>query len=385
MIMSEHQSQVASIAADTLLLAAVHEHAGIGNEHVVENGQGLHVANLSEGSIETGSLVMLAGQSHQLDAVPVSGQSKGHRIVAVLSIHELGGQSDDLVHVRSAGVADLGAADNDALGGGAVDVNAVNVSVHNVEELIGIGLHMRSLVLGVTGTLHVGLCAVADQVLLLAVLDVLLETGMILGAASLVTVVGDGEQSVQGVGAHAALHTSANAMADQTGHELLLQQVFHRLMNVGGTVVNGAVGLFYHADITVIGVICGVVALLHDVGAADNPVSQIALSAGLAVGTVDLLAVEVDVGLHAEKPLFVLLVSANCHLRYTSKTFFIGEFPDFLGKTAGTGETPAAFPGVLTDQAVLDIMIDQRTPCCVRKPHRAGWDGPILPGQIWMN
>ena len=377
MIMSEHQSKVASIAANTFLLTAVHEHAGIGNEHVVENGQGLYIADLSEGSVETSSLVMLAGQSHQLDAVPVGGQSKGNRIVTVLSIHKLGGQSNDLVHIRSAGVADLSTADNDALGGGTVDIHAVHIGINNVEELVGIGLHMCSLVLGVTGTLYVGLGAVADQVLLLAVLDVLLETGMILGAASLVAVVGDGEQSVQCVRAHAALHTSANAMADQTGHELLLQQVLYRLVNVGGTVVNGAVRLFYHADITVIGIICGVVALLHDIGTADNPVSQIALSAGLAVGTVDLLAVEVDVGLHVQKPLFVLLVSANCHLRYTSKTFFIGEFPDFLGKTAGTGETPAAFPGVLTDQAALfytaDTLLRKETaPGRMGKSHPAG-------------
>ena len=344
MIMSEHQSKVAGIAANTFLLTAVHEHAGIGNEHVIENGQGLYIANLSEGSVETGSLVVLAGQSHQLDAVPVSGQSKGHRIVTVLGIHELGGQSDDLVHIRSAGVADLRTADNDALGGGAVDVQTVYIGINDVEELVGVGLHMRSLVLGVTGTLNIGLCAVADQVLLLAVLDVLLETGMILSAASLVTVVGNGEQSVQSIGAHAALHTSANAMADQTGHELLLQQVFHRLMNVGGTVVNGAVGLFYHADITVIGVVCGVVALLHDVGAADNPVSQIALSAGLAVGTVDLLAVEVDVGLHAEKPLFVLLVSANCHIRLYLQNIFHWGIPRFSWQNSGNRRNSCCFP-----------------------------------------
>ena len=344
MIMSEHQSEITGIAANTLLLTAIHEDTGVGNEHVIENGQGLYIADLSEGSVETGSLVMLAGQSHQLDAVPVSGQSEGNCIVAILGIHELGGQSDDLVYIGSTGVADLGAADNDTLGGGAVDVNTVYISVHDVEELIGVGLHMSSLVLGVTGTLYVGLRAVADQILLLAVLDVLLETGMILSAAGLIAVVGDGEQSVQSVGAHAALHTSAHAVADQTGHELLLQQILYGLMNVGGTVVHGAVGILDHAYVCVIGIIGSVVALLHDVGAADNPVSQIALSAGLAVGTVDFLAVQVDVGLHSQKPLFVLFVSANCHLRYTSKTFFIGEFPDFLGKTAGTGETPAAFP-----------------------------------------
>ena len=140
MIMSEHQSQIASIAADAILLASVHEHAGIGNEHVVENGQGLYIADLSEGSVETGSLVMLAGQSHQLDAVPVSGQSKSNSILSVLGIHELGGQSDDLVYIGSTGVANLGAADNDTLGGGAVDVYTVNVGSNNMDELIGVGL-----------------------------------------------------------------------------------------------------------------------------------------------------------------------------------------------------------------------------------------------------
>ena len=288
--------------------------------------------------------MVLSGQSHQLDAVPVSGQSKGNRIVTVLSIHKLGGQSNDLVHVRSAGVADLRAADNDALGGSAVDVQTVYIGINDVEELVGVRLHVCSLVLGVTGTLNVGLRAVADQILLLAVLDVLLETGMILGAAGLIAVVGDGEQGVQGVGAHAALHTSADTVADQTGHELLLQQVLYRLMNVGGTVVYGAVRILYHADICVIGIVSSVVALLHDVGAADDPVSQIALSAGLAVGTVDLLAVEIDVGLHAEKPLFVLLVSANCHIRLYLQNIFHWGIPRFSWQNSGNRRNSCCFP-----------------------------------------
>jgi hypothetical protein len=65
-----------------------------------------------------------------------------------------------------------------------------------VHELIGVGLLVRSLVLGVTGALHVGLGAVADQIILLAVLDVSLETLVVLGAAGLVAVIGDGEQVI---------------------------------------------------------------------------------------------------------------------------------------------------------------------------------------------
>ena len=313
MIMSEHQSQVASVAANTLVLQTVHEDAGVGNEDVVEDGQGLYVADLSEGSSQTGTLVMLTGQSHQLNAFPVCGQSERNSVLSILGIHELGGVDDDLVNVRSVGVADLCAADNDALGGGAVDVYTVNVGSNNMDELIGVGLHMSSLVLGVTGTLNVGLCAVADKVILLAVLDVLLQSCMILSTTCLVAVVGDGEQSVQGVGAHAALHAAAYTMTDQTGHELLLQQIIYGLVDVGAAVMNGTVGILYHADICVIGIVSGVVALLHNIGAADDPVSQIALSAGLAVGTVDLLAVEIDVGLHSQQSSFVLFVSTDSH------------------------------------------------------------------------
>ena len=44
---------------------------------------------------------------------------------------------------------------------------------------------------------------------------------MVLGAAGLVTVIGDGEQGVHGVRSHTALHASAHAVADQTRHQLL--------------------------------------------------------------------------------------------------------------------------------------------------------------------
>jgi hypothetical protein len=170
---------------------------------------------------------------------------------------------------------------------------------------------MSTLILGVPRTLDIGLCAVADEVLLLAVLNVLLETLMILGAAGLVAVIGDREQGVEGIGAHAALHTAANAVADEPGHELLLQQVLHRLVDMGGAVVHGAVGLLYHADIPILGVVGGVIALLHNVGAADDPVSEITVT----IGTVNLLAVQVDIGLHGKKPSFVLLISSDCHVQ----------------------------------------------------------------------
>ena len=329
--MGEHQGQVAGIAANALVLQAVHEDAAVGNEHIVKDGQGFHVADLGERSLDKVALVVLAGQSHQLDAVPVGGQGEGNGVLGVFAVHELGGVDDDLVHIGSVGVADLGAPDDDALGGGAVDVHAVHVSGNDVHELIGVGLLVRSLVLGVTGALHVGLGAVADQIILLAVLDVSLETLVVLGAAGLVAVIGDGEQSVHGVSAHAALHAAAHPVTDQTGHELLLQQVIHALVDVGAAVVNGAVGILDHAHISILGIVGGVVALLHDIGAAHDPVGQVTLCALLAVGTVDLLAVQVDVGLHFQEPLFVLFISSDCH-KVTSKTFFIGESPVYYSK-----------------------------------------------------
>ena len=259
------------------------------------------------------ALMMQAGDSHELDAIPVSGQGEGHGIVAVLGVHELGGQRDDLIHIRRAGVTDFSAADNDALGGGAVDVHAVHICVYDVEELIGVRLHVRSLILGVTGTLDVGLCTVADQIVFLAVFDVFLKSLMVFGATGRVTVKSDRVKRVQGVGAHAALHAAAHTVADEPGHELLLQQIIHRLVNMGRTVVHRTVGFLYHTDVCVLGIVGGVVALLHHIGTADNPVGQITLGTFLAVRTVNLLTVQVNVGLHLQETSFVLFISSNCH------------------------------------------------------------------------
>ena len=317
MIVGEHQGQVAGVAADVLLVPATHKHTLIGHEHIVKNGQGLHIADVRPGGVDVLALVMLAGQSHQLDAVPVGGQGEGHSVVGVVGAHKLGGQGDDLIHIGGAGVADLGAADDDALGGLAVDADAVHVSLHHVEKLIGVGLHMGALILGVTGALHVRLGAVADQVVVLAVLQVLVQALVILGTAGLVAVVGDGEQSVEGVRAHAALHTAAHTVADQAGHQLLLQQVLLGVVDMGGT-VDGVAGQVARdgAHVGVTGVVGGVIALLHDISAAHDPIGQVALRALLTVGTVQLLAMQVNVGLHLQQALFVLLIGANTVFRH---------------------------------------------------------------------
>ena len=61
------------------------------------------------------ALVLKAGQAHDLDAFPVGRQRKGDRIGRILGAHEAGRQGDDLIGVRGDRVADLGAADDDAV------------------------------------------------------------------------------------------------------------------------------------------------------------------------------------------------------------------------------------------------------------------------------
>ncbi len=277
------------------------------------------------------AFVVQAGQRHQLDAVPVGGQRKRHGIVGVVLAHELRRVHDDLVDIGSVGVADLRAAHDDALAGLAVDADAVDVRLNDMNEGIGVWLHMGALILGVAGTLDVGLRTVADKVVLLAVLDVLEQTGVVLGAAGLVAVIGHGIQRVDGVGAHAALHTAADAVADETGHELLLEQVFLAVVDVGAAVDDGAlhagdVGLG-KADIRIAGVVRRVIALLHDIGAADDPVREIAAFALDAVGAVNFLAVQVHVRLHGEQTRLVLFIGSDviCHCLSPSQQLILSK------------------------------------------------------------
>ena len=188
-----------------------------------------------------------------------------------------------------------------------------------MDKGIGVGLHVSAFILGVTRALHVRLRTVADKVVLLAVLDVLEQTGMVLSAAGLIAVIGHGIQGVDGVRAHAALHTTTDAVADEAGHKLLLEQVFLAVVDVGAAVDDralhaGNVGL-RKADIRIAGVIRRVIALLHDVGAALNPVGEVTSLTLDTVGAVNFLAVQVHVRLHSEQTRLVLFVGSDviCH------------------------------------------------------------------------
>ena len=118
--------------------------------------------------------MMYARDRHELDAVPVCRKRKCYGIIPVFLIHKLRGKGNDLIYVRCAGIADLGAAHDDTLAGLAIDTDAVHIRIHDMEKLIRIRLLMRSLILLVTGALHVGLCAVADQIVLLHIFDIFL-------------------------------------------------------------------------------------------------------------------------------------------------------------------------------------------------------------------
>ena len=84
-------------------------------------------------------------------------------------------------------------------------------------------------------------------------------------------------------------------------------------MDMTGTVVLLAVAVIDHAHVRVLRIVGGVIALLHNIGAALDPVRQIAFRTGLAVGTVHALAVQIYIGLHFEHTLFVLFVCTDSH------------------------------------------------------------------------
>ena len=223
MEVGEEQGQVAGELHHAGMLEAVHEQTVVGHEHVVEDGERLDVADLALGRGEVLALVAQAGQGHLLDALPVAGQREGDRVFGFGRAHEAGRQGDDLVGVGSHRVADLGATHD----------HAVRLDFDDAQVLVGIGLLAGAKA---ADALDVGLGAATDDVVLLPVAEHLLEPLVVVGAAGLVAVVGDDLESVERVDAHAALDAAADPVAEQPGHELLLEQVVFRAMDIGETV-----------------------------------------------------------------------------------------------------------------------------------------------------
>ena len=161
-VMCEHQGQITSVTGNTFMVAAAHEYPVIGHEAVIEYGQAFHIPDIGIGRVQMGTLMVQPGKGHQLDAVPVSRKREGHRIITVILAHELGWVNNDFIHVRSAGVADLGAADKDALTWFSVHTHAVHICIYHVYKGIRVRLHVGAFVFGVAGTFYIGLRAVAD-------------------------------------------------------------------------------------------------------------------------------------------------------------------------------------------------------------------------------
>ena len=258
------------------------------------------------------SLVVQSRKSHQLNAVPVSRKSECYCIILIFCIHELCRVNDDLINVRSVRVTDLSTANDDTLTWLSINANTINICFYYVYELIRIRLLMSSLIFLVSGALNVSLCTVSNKIIFLNVCDILFQSLVIVCATCLITVICYRIQSVHCICTHASLHTSAYSVADQTSHQLFLQQIVDRLVDMAASVVY-AIFVVDNANICIIRVICCVIALFHNISAAFNPVSQISFSTLFSVRTVNLLSVKVYVRFHLEHSLFVLLIGSDCH------------------------------------------------------------------------
>ena len=314
-IVSKHQCKVTCITANAFCITSAHEDSVFRYEYVIKDCQRLNITYMCIRSIQVLSLVVQSRKSHQLDAVPVSRKSKCYCIISILCIHELCRKSADLIYIGCAGVTDLSTTNDDTLARLSINTNTIYVSLNYVEELIRIRLLMSSLIFLISGALNVSLCTVNNKIMLLNKLDVVFQSLMIVCAASLIAVIGYGIQSVHCICTHASLHTSAYSVADQTSHQLFLQQIVYRVMNMAASVMYRTVFIFDHTNICKFRIVCCFITDFHNVSTALDPVSQISLSALLAVRTVNLLSMKVNVWFHLEHSLFVLLIGSDCHIR----------------------------------------------------------------------
>ncbi len=294
------------------MITTAHEDSVFRYEYVIKDCQRLNITDLCERSVKVLSLVVQSRKSHKLNAIPVSRKSECYCIILIFCIHELCRVNDDFINVRSVRVTDLSTTNDDTLTWLSINANTVNVCFYYVYELIRIRLLMSSLIFLISGALNVSLCTVSNKIIFLNVCDILFQSFMIVCATCLITVICYRIQSVHSICTHASLHTSTYSVADQTSHQLFLQQIVDRLVDVTASVMY-AILVIDNANICIIRVICCVIALFHNISAAFNPVSQISLSALLAVRTVNLLSVKVYVRFHLEHSLFVLLIGSDCH------------------------------------------------------------------------
>ena len=301
----------AAVALAVVTGKALHQHPGkfmlaaqedtvIGNKYIVKDGQGFHAAELGVTDIEggafqlTGVAALAADDHEQTGGIQRNGE--GNRIVLIIGTHGLGGHNDDLVGVADTGLVGLGAADYDTVG----------AALHNTQEHIRIYLCM-----GRQGTvaLGVGHGAVNGQVVLGGILHELHKVLMVVGAVSLVTLIGGGEQGVKGVHAYAALEAGCGLLAAQALHLYLLDEVLGALVDVGEAVDAGAgVGGNHGHQVLILGHLGQVVG--HTDGVERRTQN------GALGGVIVSLTEHIDLHFDLLNAFDILFACHQCHFRY---------------------------------------------------------------------
>ena len=276
---------------------AVQEDALIGHKHVVEDGQGLHPAELTVAHVQLAALQLpgvtaLAADDH-VDARGVRRYGEGDGVVPVIRPHGLGGHDNDLMAVDDAGLVGLGPAHH----------HAVRTALHHAEEQIGVILGMRRL--GAVA-LGVGHGAVHGQVVLLHVGGKFPEVLVIAGAVLLIHLIGGGEHRVEGVHAHAALEAGGGLLPQQPLHLHLLHQILCGLVDVGEAVdpLPGQGGYRGH-QILVLRLLRQIIGHTHAVQRRPQD--------GIVHGVVDLLSEHVHLHVQLADALNILLSGHEWH------------------------------------------------------------------------
>ena len=132
---------------------------------------------------------------------------------------------------------------------------------------------------------------------------------MVVGAVSLVTLIGGGEQGVESIHTHAALEAGGGLLAAQALHLYLLDEVLGALVDVGKAVHTGAgVGRNHGHQILVLGHPGQVIGHAHGIEGG----TQNGAFGGIAV----LLTEHIDLHFDLLNAFDILFACHQCHFRY---------------------------------------------------------------------
>ena len=142
------------------------------------------------------SLMMTSRKRHKFQAIPVCRKREGDSVSFIAPSHKFSWSRDDLIYVRCAGVTDLGAADDNTLARFAVYSDTVHICLDHMQEHIRIRLLMSTFIFGISASFYIRLCTVTNQIIFLAILQVFVESLMIMGACGLIAVIRYNSDSV---------------------------------------------------------------------------------------------------------------------------------------------------------------------------------------------